>query len=95
MTQAALPLVRRQASGVRILPQRGAHITQLSAKEVNDLFEVRRSLIGLLARKICPAQPTLVRALAGAMAVLISLLTVSFQAIRAALANPVKSLRSE
>jgi putative ABC transport system permease protein len=34
-------------------------------------------------------------ALAGAMAVLISLLTVSFQAIRAAVANPVKSLRSE
>jgi putative ABC transport system permease protein len=34
-------------------------------------------------------------ALAGAMAVLISLLTVSFQAIRAALANPVKSLRAE
>jgi ABC-type antimicrobial peptide transport system permease subunit len=32
---------------------------------------------------------------AGAGAVLITLLTVSFQAIRAALANPVKSLRSE
>jgi DNA-binding GntR family transcriptional regulator len=47
---------------VRILPQRGAHITQLSAKEVNDLFEVRRSLIGLLARKICPASPALIKA---------------------------------
>jgi putative ABC transport system permease protein len=34
-------------------------------------------------------------ALAGAVAGLIALLTVSFQAIRAALANPVKSLRSE
>jgi putative ABC transport system permease protein len=34
-------------------------------------------------------------ALAGASAVLIALLTVSFQAIKAALANPVKSLRSE
>ncbi|CAA9278550.1 MAG: Acidobacterial duplicated orphan permease (function unknown) [uncultured Cytophagales bacterium] len=33
--------------------------------------------------------------LAGAAAVLIALLTVSFQSIRAALANPVKSLRSE
>jgi putative ABC transport system permease protein len=32
-------------------------------------------------------------ALAGAFAVLIALLTVSFQAIKAALANPVKSLR--
>lgn len=34
-------------------------------------------------------------ALAGALAVLIALLTVSFQAIKAALANPVKTLRSE
>jgi hypothetical protein len=34
-------------------------------------------------------------ALAGALALLIALLTVSFQSIRAALMNPVKSLRSE
>ena len=34
-------------------------------------------------------------ALAGLLALLIALLTVSFQAIKAALANPVKSLRSE
>jgi putative ABC transport system permease protein len=33
--------------------------------------------------------------LAGAGALLIALLTISFQAIRAALANPVKSLRTE
>jgi putative ABC transport system permease protein len=33
--------------------------------------------------------------LAGALAILIALLTVSFQAIRAAIANPVKSLRTE
>jgi putative ABC transport system permease protein len=33
--------------------------------------------------------------LAGALAVAVSLLTISFQAIRAALANPVKSLRTE
>jgi putative ABC transport system permease protein len=33
--------------------------------------------------------------LAGIIAVLIALFTVSFQAIKAALANPVKSLRSE
>jgi putative ABC transport system permease protein len=32
---------------------------------------------------------------AGILALSIALLTVSFQAIRAALANPVKSLRSE
>jgi ABC-type antimicrobial peptide transport system permease subunit len=34
-------------------------------------------------------------ALAGTLAVAIALLTVSFQAVRAAMANPVRSLRSE
>jgi putative ABC transport system permease protein len=34
-------------------------------------------------------------AIAGAAAILIALITVSFQAIRAAIANPVKSLRTE
>ena len=34
-------------------------------------------------------------AVAGIMALMIALLTVSFQAIKAALANPVKSLRTE
>jgi putative ABC transport system permease protein len=34
-------------------------------------------------------------ALAGCVAIFIALLTVSFQAIKAAIANPVKSLRTE
>jgi putative ABC transport system permease protein len=34
-------------------------------------------------------------ALAGGIAVLIALLTVGFQSVKAALTNPVKSLRSE
>jgi putative ABC transport system permease protein len=34
-------------------------------------------------------------AIAGAAAILIALITVSFQAIKAAVANPVKSLRTE
>jgi len=33
--------------------------------------------------------------LAGALALIITLITVSFQAIKAAIANPVKSLRTE
>jgi putative ABC transport system permease protein len=33
--------------------------------------------------------------MAGAAAILIAIITVSFQAIRAAVSNPVKSLRSE
>lgn len=32
---------------VTILAQRGAHVTRLSAKEVNDVFEIRRELAGL------------------------------------------------
>jgi putative ABC transport system permease protein len=34
-------------------------------------------------------------ALAGFLAILIALATISFQAIKAAIANPVKSLRTE
>jgi putative ABC transport system permease protein len=34
-------------------------------------------------------------ALAGGLALLLALLTVSFQSIKAAIANPVKSLKSE
>src|SRR5688572_9744377 len=33
-------------SVVRILPNRGAHVTQLSIKEVDDIFEIRRKLSG-------------------------------------------------
>jgi ABC-type antimicrobial peptide transport system permease subunit len=34
-------------------------------------------------------------AIAGIVAILIALVTISFQAIKAAIANPVKSLRTE
>ena len=34
-----------QRSLVKILPQRGSYVTQLSAKELDDLFEVRASLL--------------------------------------------------
>ena len=35
---------------VRILPNRGAHVTQLSIKEVGDIFEIRRELVGPMVR---------------------------------------------
>jgi DNA-binding GntR family transcriptional regulator len=35
---------------VKIQPQRGAHVTQLSAKELDDLFEVRASLLATGSR---------------------------------------------
>jgi DNA-binding GntR family transcriptional regulator len=37
---------------VRIPPQRGAHVTQLSAKELDDLFEVRASLLATSSRLV-------------------------------------------
>ncbi|SFN51428.1 GntR family transcriptional regulator [Variovorax sp. OV329] len=35
---------------VRILPNRGAHVTQLTIKEVSDIFEIRRELVGPMVR---------------------------------------------
>ncbi|MEJ8846064.1 GntR family transcriptional regulator [Variovorax rhizosphaerae] len=37
-------------SVVRILPNRGAHVTQLSVKEVSDIFEIRRQLVSAMVR---------------------------------------------
>ena len=39
-------------SVVRILPNRGAHVTQLSIKEVGDIFEIRRDLVGAMVRRL-------------------------------------------
>jgi DNA-binding GntR family transcriptional regulator len=39
-------------SVVCILPNRGAHVTQLSIKEVADIFEIRRDLIGAMVRRL-------------------------------------------
>ncbi|MDM0113497.1 GntR family transcriptional regulator [Variovorax sp. J22R133] len=39
-------------SVVRILPNRGAHVTQLSIKEVGDIFEIRRQLVGAMVRSM-------------------------------------------
>ncbi|MGJ7506446.1 GntR family transcriptional regulator [Variovorax sp. GT1P44] len=39
-------------SVVRILPNRGAHVTQLSIKEVADIFEIRRKLSGTMIARL-------------------------------------------
>jgi DNA-binding GntR family transcriptional regulator len=39
-------------SVVRILPNRGAHVTQLSIKEVSDIFEIRRELSGVMIARL-------------------------------------------
>ncbi|MET0544666.1 MAG: GntR family transcriptional regulator [Variovorax sp.] len=47
----ALRILERD-SVVRILPNRGAHVTQLSIKEVSDIFEIRRDLVGAVVRRL-------------------------------------------
>lgn len=37
---------------VSIVPQRGARVTTLSAKELEDLFEIRAALLGLASRRL-------------------------------------------
>lgn len=38
---------------VTMLPNRGARVTHLSAREVEDLFEIRRLLFGWVAERLC------------------------------------------
>lgn len=40
---------------VSILPQRGAHVAELSRKELEDLFEIRAALLGLASRRLAQA----------------------------------------
>jgi DNA-binding GntR family transcriptional regulator len=37
---------------VKILPQRGARVTELSRQELEDLFEMRAALLGLASRRV-------------------------------------------
>jgi DNA-binding GntR family transcriptional regulator len=46
-------------SVVRILPNRGAHVTQLSAKEVSDIFEIRRNLSGAMIARLTAEEAAL------------------------------------
>jgi DNA-binding GntR family transcriptional regulator len=47
----ALRILERD-SVVRIQPNRGAHVTQLSIKEVGDIFQIRGDLIGAMVRRL-------------------------------------------
>jgi DNA-binding GntR family transcriptional regulator len=51
--------ILEKAGAVTILPHRGAHVTQLSADEINDLFEIRCALARLLPRHLLLAGPAL------------------------------------
>jgi DNA-binding GntR family transcriptional regulator len=43
-------------SVVRILPNKGAHVTQLSIQEVSDIFEIRRKLSGAMIGRLTSDQ---------------------------------------
>lgn len=47
----ALRILERD-SVVRVLPNRGAHVTNLSTKELTDIFEIRKVLMGAMVRRI-------------------------------------------
>jgi DNA-binding GntR family transcriptional regulator len=54
----ALRILERD-SVVRVIANRGAHVTPLSAKELNDIFEIRRVLAGAMVRRLGNADPAL------------------------------------
>jgi DNA-binding GntR family transcriptional regulator len=45
---------------VRIVPNKGVHVTQLSIKEVGELFELRRDLVGAMVRRLPAGKDTLI-----------------------------------
>jgi len=54
----ALRILERD-SVVRVIPNRGAHVTPLSVKELNELFEIRRVLAGAMVRRLDQASAQL------------------------------------
>lgn len=54
----ALRILERD-SVVRVVPNRGAHVTPLSAKELSEIFEIRRVLAGAMVRRLGEAHPAL------------------------------------
>jgi DNA-binding GntR family transcriptional regulator len=52
----ALRILERD-SVVRVVPNRGAHVTPLSARELDEIFEIRRVLAGAMIRRLADAPP--------------------------------------
>ncbi|MES3000842.1 MAG: GntR family transcriptional regulator [Pseudomonadota bacterium] len=46
-------------SVVRVLPNKGAQVTLLSARELDNIFEIRRVLAGAMVRRLGAPQPAL------------------------------------
>ncbi len=55
----ALRILERD-SVVRLLANKGAHVTKLSIKEVNDIFEIRMVLAGAMVRRLCAAPQSVI-----------------------------------
>ena len=55
----ALRILERD-SVVRVLANKGAHVTKLSTKEVNDIFEIRMVLAGAMVRRLATAHRALI-----------------------------------
>jgi DNA-binding GntR family transcriptional regulator len=52
----ALRILERD-SVVRVVPNRGAHVTPLSARELDEIFEIRRVLAGAMIRRLADTHP--------------------------------------
>ncbi|WP_166656361.1 GntR family transcriptional regulator [Paraburkholderia sp. BL10I2N1] len=48
---------------ISMIPNRGAHVTRLAVKEVNDIFEIRKALHGLMVRKFISVDEALIAAM--------------------------------
>jgi DNA-binding GntR family transcriptional regulator len=56
--------ILEQDAVVCITPNRGAHVTQLSIKDVSDIFDIRRNLIGAMVRRLGPCADALIAQIA-------------------------------
>lgn len=62
----ALRILERD-SVVRVLANKGAHVTKLSTKEVNDIFQIRMLLAGAMVRRLATMPQTVVTRFAPAV----------------------------